>query len=105
MLHVLVARRRGRHQIAQNLRVHALRIGERAGVTPPRVGGRLSRVLESLGLPTDLDAEPLRAAMRWIPLDKKRKDGAVRVILLRDIGEPVIQRMTMETLTELVLGM
>ena len=43
-------------------------------------------MLARLGLPVDLDAEPLTAALRWVAYDKKRQGDAIRFILVRAPG-------------------
>jgi 3-dehydroquinate synthase len=61
----------------------AVGLGTRLGELSAAHGERLARLLESLGLPTkpprDLAAETLLAHMR---LDKKNRDGRIRLILL-----------------------
>jgi shikimate kinase/3-dehydroquinate synthase len=69
----------------------AAEIGRRIGVTPPVVVERLRALLERFGLPTrgpKLDPNRVRAA---IGLDKKVAGGAVRWVLLEDVGRTVIR--------------
>jgi len=70
--------------------VLALRIGMTLGVTDPEVADRGEAVLTALGLPTRppaLDREAVWAAMGR---DKKASSGAVRFVLLEDVGRPVV---------------
>jgi 3-dehydroquinate synthetase len=73
--------------------VAALRVGVAEGVTDPELAGRLARLLGRLGLPADLDAQPLAAALPLVALDKKRRRGAVRFVLLRGLGDAVIREL------------
>ena len=47
----------------------------------------MTRLLGRLGLPVDLDAQPLPAALPLVALDKKRRKGAVRFVLLHALGD------------------
>jgi shikimate kinase/3-dehydroquinate synthase len=71
--------------------VAALRVGVALGVTPTGLAKRVLALLNQLGLPTDLDAEPLARALPLVTLDKKRRAGAVRFVLLQELGEPLTQ--------------
>jgi shikimate kinase/3-dehydroquinate synthase len=66
--------------------IAALRVGERLGVTPRGVVERVVGLLDALGLPTNLDAEDLAAALPAVAFDKKRRGGSIRFVLLRAIG-------------------
>jgi len=85
--------------------VAALRLGERLGVTPRAEAARVVRLLQRLGLPTDLEAQPLEAALQLVGLDKKRRAGSVRVVLLRALGAPVLHPMTEATFSSHVLAL
>lgn len=67
--------------------VAALRLGERLGVTEAALVPRITRLLEALGLPTDLGKEPLSEAADLIGLDKKRRGSKVKFVLVRRSGE------------------
>ncbi|MGM0619320.1 MAG: 3-dehydroquinate synthase, partial [Actinomycetota bacterium] len=70
--------------------VVALRIGVALGTTDAEVADRGEAVLTALGLPTRppvLDREAVWAAMGR---DKKSSSGAVRFVLLEDVGRPVL---------------
>jgi shikimate kinase/3-dehydroquinate synthase len=67
--------------------VAALRLGERLGVTEAGLGERVTRLLERLGLPTDLSKEPLPEAADLIGLDKKRRGSKVKFVFVRRSGQ------------------
>lgn len=71
--------------------VAALRIGVALGATDPALARRVTALLAALGLPTDLDAQPLTAALPFVGLDKKRKGGAVRFVLLDALGRASVR--------------
>ncbi len=64
------------------------RLAERLSLAEPGLATTIARVLESLGLPTeippDLDPQSILDAMR---VDKKRRQGVVRFALPRRVGE------------------
>jgi 3-dehydroquinate synthase len=70
--------------------VVALEVGVDLGRTPPALVDRTRACLEAVGLPTSvpvLDREAVHATMAR---DKKARDG-VRMVLLEDIGRPVLE--------------
>ena len=74
---------------------HAVAVGmvAAAAVSADRHGFDEARVrvpLERLGLPTRIDAAP-DAVLRLVQRDKKRTASGVRMVLLRDIGDPVVE--------------
>lgn len=71
--------------------VAAARVGTRLGDTSAAVAARLVSLLARLGLPVGLDAEPLAEALPGLRFDKKRSDGALRVVVLSDIGAAVVR--------------
>ena len=90
----------------------AAEIGRRLGVTPPGVVERLRALLERFGLPTrgprpealegpKLDPKRVLAA---IALDKKVEAGAVRWVLLEDVGRAVIRSDVPEQTVREVVG-
>jgi shikimate kinase/3-dehydroquinate synthase len=83
--------------------VAILRVGLSLGVTDLASADRIIRLLGDLGLPTDLRAQPLDAALRLAALDKKRKAGAIRCILLETLGRARIEPLTLETLARILL--
>lgn len=73
--------------------VAALRVGTALGVTAPALAARVTALLARLGLPTDLDAQPVEAALPFLGLDKKRRGGAIRFVLLRGLGEACLHAL------------
>jgi shikimate kinase/3-dehydroquinate synthase len=67
--------------------VAAIRLGVVLGVTDASLGDRVTDLLARLGLPADLDAQPLGSALRFVALDKKRKGGSLRFVLLHGLGD------------------
>jgi shikimate kinase/3-dehydroquinate synthase len=67
--------------------VAMLRVGRALGRTDPAEATRVITLLRRLGLPVDLDDGTLQAALPFLALDKKRRAGAVRAVLLRRVGE------------------
>lgn len=82
--------------------VAALRVGTALGVTPPALAARVTALLDRLGLPTDLGAQPLAAALPLVGLDKKRRGGAIRFVLLRRLGEACLHPLAPEALGPLL---
>jgi 3-dehydroquinate synthetase len=70
--------------------VAALRVGVRLGVTSADLSARVVALLAKLGLPVDLDAQPVAEALPLVGLDKKRRRGALRFILLRGPGDATV---------------
>ena len=82
--------------------VAALRAGVALNVTDRGLAAEVEDLLARLGLPTDLDAEPLARAMRWVAYDKKRQAGTLRMILVRAPGAVEIARVAAADLLELL---
>jgi shikimate kinase / 3-dehydroquinate synthase len=82
--------------------VAALRAGVALSVTDRDLATEVEQLLGRLGLPTDLDAEPLERAMRWVIYDKKRQAGSLRMILVRAPGVIEIARVAAADLPELL---
>ena len=82
--------------------VAALRVGTALGVTPPALATRVTALLDRLGLPTDLGAQPLPAAMPFLGLDKKRRGGAIRFVLLRALGEACLHALAPDAIEPLL---
>jgi shikimate kinase/3-dehydroquinate synthase len=66
--------------------VAALRIGRALGVTGAALSDQVIDVLAQMGLPVDLDREPLDEALRFIGYDKKRQGSTLRFVLVRAPG-------------------
>jgi shikimate kinase/3-dehydroquinate synthase len=82
--------------------IAALRIGVGLGVTPPALAADVKRLLARLGLPVDLDAEPVEQALRWVAYDKKRLGGAIRVVLVRAPGSVEVRKLASAELAPLL---
>jgi shikimate kinase/3-dehydroquinate synthase len=66
--------------------IAALRIGVVRGVTEPSLLERARALLAKLGLPVDLDREPVKEALPRILSDKKREGARVAFVLLDGLG-------------------
>jgi len=82
--------------------IAALRVGIALGVTGVDLAAEVAGLLSRLGLPTNLDAEPLAHALRWVGYDKKRQGGTLRMILVRAPGSVEIARVAAADLPELL---
>jgi shikimate kinase / 3-dehydroquinate synthase len=82
--------------------VAALRIGRALGVTSAELASGVIDVLARLGLPVDLDREPLERALRWVAFDKKRRAGALRFVLVREAGSLEIAPVAATDLPQLL---
>jgi len=72
--------------------IAACRLSQRLGLLEAAVVDRVTSLLSRIGLPTRLEhAIPTDHVMETIGSDKKRRSGAVRFVLLEDIGRPVIR--------------
>jgi shikimate kinase/3-dehydroquinate synthase len=78
--------------------VAALRLGERLGVTGRDLAARITALLDRLGLPTDLANEPLERAAGLIGLDKKRRGGSVKFVLVQKAGEIAFRALELREL-------
>ncbi|AKT38926.1 3-dehydroquinate synthase [Chondromyces crocatus] len=96
--------RRLRHGEAVSLGlVGELRAGKALGVTPAALVERVVTLLERLGQPTRLAEQPILAALPLIGLDKKRRGGGVRSVLLREAGDAVVETISIERLSRLFI--
>lgn len=73
-----------------------LRFGVARGVTSPAAAARIEGLLHLLGLPTNLDDEPLEQALTLLGHDKKRVGLNLRLVLLEEIGRARIEVVGME---------
>lgn len=71
--------------------------GERNGLTRAGTAQRLRGLLQKYGLPISCEA-PLETLLRLAASDKKRDGGALRLILLREIGQSFVQPLPFERL-------
>ncbi|MDZ4728951.1 MAG: 3-dehydroquinate synthase [Xanthomonadales bacterium] len=71
--------------------VIAATLSEQRGLCPAGTAARLGRLLQALGLPTDLPRVVSTAAMLdALQLDKKAVAGGLRLILLEEVGKAII---------------
>ena len=87
---------------------HAVSVGmaAAAGISADRYGfdqGSVLRALERLGLPARAEHADRATVRRLISRDKKRTAAGLRMVLLRRIGDPVVEQVDDATL-ELGLG-
>lgn len=82
--------------------VAMLRAGRALGLTAAADADRIEALLARLGLPVDLEAQPLAASLRFVALDKKRRGAAVRAVFLRRIGAAVVQATPLADLAGLL---
>lgn len=73
--------------------VAALRVGVARGATTPDMAERLTRLLDAVGLPTDLDAKLTDEALDFVWADKKRRGDHIRFIVPGDPGHTTIAPM------------
>jgi len=72
----------------------------RGGLTPADVLARAERVLATLGLPTAVSRDELRAAMRFVSSDKKRRGSRLRIPVVTAVGSADVRDLAPETLRE-----
>jgi 3-dehydroquinate synthase len=75
----------------------ALEVGVELGRTPPALLDRVRVCLDAVGLPTDVPRLDRDAVHRTMARDKKARDG-IRMVLLEDIGRPVLEPVPEATL-------
>ena len=73
------------------------------GWTPAGLVGRVRRLLESLGLPTEVDREELAAAWPYVFADKKRARGAVKLPVVRGDGRASVVQVEFDELRNAML--
>ncbi len=71
------------------------RFGNHIGITPPDVGREIERKLISYKMPTDYSKYTDLAAYELCH-DKKNDGGLIEMVLLEDIGSPIIARIPIE---------
>ena len=71
--------------------VAMLRAGRALGVTDAADADRIVALLARLGLPVNLDAQPLAEALGFVSLDKKRRGSGVRAVFLRRVGSTFLR--------------
>jgi len=76
--------------------VRELDVTVRAGATPPDVLARTERLFRALGLATEVPADELRAAMRFVGADKKRRGARIRVPVVTAVGCSDVRELSPE---------
>jgi 3-dehydroquinate synthase len=66
--------------------VYAARRSEELGLAPPGTAARVEALLRRFGLPTELPHFPREAYLAALRVDKKKRDGRIRYVVLRRIG-------------------
>ncbi len=84
--------------------IAALRIGVSLGVTPAPLLDRARALLSRLGLPVDLDAEPLADALPRIASDKKKEGAKIAFVLLEDVARVRLERLSVDEAAAALLG-
>jgi 3-dehydroquinate synthase len=79
-------------------------IAVRLGILAPEIAERQDALLARFGLPPRAPGVDARKALAAMALDKKAQGGAVRWVLLEDIGRTVIRRDVPPPLVEEVLA-
>lgn len=82
--------------------VAMLQVGEALGRTDPIDTARVIDLLRRLGLPVALDPVTLRAALPFLALDKKRRSGSIRAVVLTRIGEARVHLLPLEAFPALL---
>lgn len=68
----------------------AARLGAVLGYTPPHVVREQLQILTAFSLPVNCPTELIKSALSLLAYDKKRSDGRMYWVLLRDFGAPGI---------------
>ncbi len=74
--------------------VFAARRSEAMGLAPAGVADRIEALLQRAGLPTEPPDLPRRAYLDALRVDKKRKDGHLRFIAVRELGKAEIVKLS-----------
>jgi shikimate kinase/3-dehydroquinate synthase len=82
--------------------VAMLRAGQALGATDSGEAERVVRLLARLGLPVDIDAQPLAGALRFVALDKKRRGGTVRAVIMGRIGATRVEPLPLDAFPKLL---
>jgi len=91
------------HAVASGM-IAAARISSRLGMLAESDVARIRLLLETAGLPTRLPGLDLDAVFKAMQHDKKAKDGKVRFVLLKGIGNAVVTDDVELSLVKEVLG-
>jgi 3-dehydroquinate synthase len=82
----------------------AARIAVRLGALAPTVAERQDALLARFGLPLCAPGVDVQKALAAMALDKKAQGGAVRWVLLENVGRTVIRRDVPPSLVEEVVA-
>ena len=82
--------------------IAALRVGRALGRGAADGGERLTRLLEALRLPTDLDARLGADALRFIGADKKRRGDQIAFVVPGDPGDTAVVPLSLQTIERAV---
>jgi 3-dehydroquinate synthase len=74
--------------------VFAARRSEALGLAPAGTADRLAALLVRLELPVEAPEFPRRAYLAALGVDKKKRDGQVRFVVLRELGRAEIRPLT-----------
>ena len=85
--------------------VAALRLGARRGITPNGLSERTIHLLDAIGLPVDLCAQPLAKATELLGNDKKRAGDSVKFVFTSEPGEYHFEEIGISELKAEVLGL
>lgn len=84
--------------------VAALRVGRALGTTSQADAERLSRLMSTLGLPTDLDSRLSDRVFGYVVSDKKKRGKGIRFIVPGRPGDTWIETLTVEQIKAAVVG-
>ena len=84
--------------------VRELTVTQRRGLSPPEITTRTTRLLASLGLPTEISPDEMHAAARFIDVDKKRGGGphhpTIALPIVTALGRADVRKLPSEVLRE-----
>lgn len=69
------------------------RYSEKHGMTKSGTANRIAEMLQKIGLPTECPA-PISELVKAAATDKKHADGGITIVLLRDIGDAFLHRLS-----------
>ncbi|GAB1475716.1 3-dehydroquinate synthase [Bacillota bacterium] len=83
----------------------AARVGEAMGITEAGTSERIERIAQSCGLPTELPEKfrpDIGLIIKHMAVDKKNEGQGLTLVLLKNIGESIIFRITEEELLRIL---
>jgi shikimate kinase / 3-dehydroquinate synthase len=78
--------------------VAALALGRARGVTEPALVPRATELLARLGLPVDVAGRLGPQVLARVEVDKKRRSGGVRFVLVPRVGEAIVEEIALDEL-------